>query len=179
MSAALGHRSAVAEILGVKIWGILAWIIWRTIYWAKLPGIERKLRVGVDWFLDLILPPDIVQIKTARSRTLNQEHFGPGEIVFREGDHGDRVYLIVKGEVDVVQESGGRLQILARLCAGECFGEMALLTDAPRNATIRAVGDLDVLSVYREDFQTLLMHLPGLRQIFDNLMTQRKRGAAD
>ena len=179
MSAALGHRSAVAEILGVKIWGILAWIIWRTIYWAKLPGIERKLRVGVDWFLDLILPPDIVQIKTARSRTLNQEHFGPGEIVFREGDHGDRVYLIVKGEVDVVQESGGRPQILARLCAGECFGEMALLTDAPRNATIRAVGDLDVLSVYREDFQTLLMHLPGLRQIFDNLMTQRKRGAAD
>ena len=47
------------------------------------------------------------------------------------------------------------------------------------NATIRAVGEVDVLSVYREDFQTLLMHLPGLRQIFDNLMTQRKRGAAD
>jgi NADH dehydrogenase len=179
MSAALGHRSAVAEILGVKIWGILAWFIWRTIYWTKLPGIERKLRVGVDWFLDLILPPDIVQIKTARSRTLNQEHFGPGETIFRQGDHGDRVYLIVKGEVEVVQEAGGRQSVIARLHAGDCFGEMALLQDAPRNATIRATSEVDVLSVYREDFQTLMAHLPGLREIFDDLMSSRNRPAAD
>ncbi|MBI4472801.1 MAG: NAD(P)/FAD-dependent oxidoreductase, partial [Acidobacteria bacterium] len=94
MSAALGHRSAVAEILGIKVWGILAWFIWRTIYWTKLPGIERKLRVGVDWFLDVILPADIVQIKTARSQAVSQEHFGPDEMIFRQGDHGDRVYLL-------------------------------------------------------------------------------------
>lgn len=180
MSAALGHRSAVAEIVGIKIWGILAWFIWRTIYWTKLPGIERKLRVGVDWFLDLILPPDIVQIKTSRSPTLSQEHFGPGEIVFRQGDHGDRVYLIVSGEVEVLQgEVNGSAKVIAKLCAGECFGEMALLSDNPRNATLRAVGEVDVLSVYREDFQTLLTHLPGLREIFDKLIASRLRGAAD
>jgi NADH:ubiquinone reductase (H+-translocating) len=173
MSAALGHRSAVAEILGVKVWGILAWFIWRTIYWSKLPGIERKLRVGVDWFLDLILPPDIVQIKTARSRTLNQEHFGPGEMVFRQGDHGDRVYLIVKGEVEILKEVNGCETVVTKLCSGECFGEMALINSAPRIASVRAVGEVDVLSVYREDFQTLLTHLPGLREIFDNLMAAR------
>lgn len=179
MTAALGHRSAVAEILGVKVWGILAWFIWRTVYWSKLPGIERKLRVGVDWFLDLILPPDIVQIKTARSQTLSQEHFGSGEIIFRQGDHGDRVYLLVNGEVDVVREENGKEIVVARLCAGACFGEMALLSDAPRNASIRAVGEVDVLSVYRSDFRTLLEHLPGLREIFDNLMASRSRRAAD
>jgi NADH dehydrogenase len=179
MAAALGHRSAVAEIAGIKVWGILAWFVWRTIYWTKLPGIERKLRVGVDWFLDLVLPPDIVQIKTARSPTLSQEHFGPGEIVFREGDHGDRVYLLVSGEVEVFHEINGRLDVIATLRPGECFGEMALLSDAPRNAGIRAVGEVDVLSVYRDDFQTLLSHLPGLREIFDNLMASRTRGAAD
>ena len=179
MSAALGHRSAVAEIAGIKVWGILAWFIWRTVYWTKLPGIERKLRVGVDWFLDLILPPDIVQIKTARSRTLSQEHFGAGEIVFREGDHGDRVYLIVAGEVEVIREKVSGTEVVAKLRAGECFGEMALLQDSPRNAGIRAVGEVDVLSVYRDDFQTLLNHLPGIREIFDKLMASRIRANAD
>ena len=137
------------------------------------------MRVGVDWFLDLILPPDIVQIKTGRSRTLNQEHFGPGENVFRQGDHGDRVYLIVKGEVEILQDVNGRDHVIAKLCAGECFGEMALINAEPRNATVRALGEVDVLSVYREDFQTLLTHLPGLREIFDNLMAARNRRAAD
>ena len=179
MSAALGHRSAVAEIFGIKVWGILGWFVWRTIYWTKLPGIERKLRVGVDWFLDLILPPDIVQIKTSRSPTLNQEHFGPGEIVFRQGDHGDRVYLLVKGEVEVFREENGIEESIARLRAGECFGEMALLSDAPRNAGIRALTEADVLSVYRHDFQTLLTHLPGLREIFDKLISSRLRRPAE
>ena len=173
MAAALGHRSAVAEFLGIKVWGVLAWFIWRTIYWSKLPGIERKVRVGVDWFLDLILPPDTVQIKTGRSQALSEEHFGPGEFVFRQGDHGDRVYLVVTGDLEVIREENGREEVLAKLRAGECFGEMALLNDAPRSASIRALSEVDVLSVYREDFQTLLNHLPGLREIFDKLMSSR------
>jgi NADH dehydrogenase len=179
MSAALGHRTAVAEFLGIKIWGVLAWFVWRTIYWTKLPGIERKLRVGVDWFLDLILPPDTVQIKTGRSQTLSEEHFGPGEIVFRQGDHGDRVYVVVHGELEVLRQEDGHEELIAKLHAGEVFGEMALLTDAPRSASIRAVDEVDVLSVYRDDFRTLLDHMPGLREIFDKLMASRLGRAAD
>jgi NADH dehydrogenase len=179
LAAALGHHSAVAEILGVKVWGILAWFVWRGIYWSKLPGFERKLRVGVDWLLDVILPADIVQIKTGRSRTLSQEHFGPGEIVFREGDHGDRVYLIVAGEVEVLRETNGETEVVAKLHAGECFGEMALLRDSPRNASIRAITEVDVLSVYRDDFQTLMSHLPGLHEIFDKLVAARVRSPSD
>jgi len=51
---ALGHRTAVAEIRGVRFSGFAAWLLWRTIYLAKLPGIERKLRVAVDWLMDLV-----------------------------------------------------------------------------------------------------------------------------
>jgi NADH:quinone reductase (non-electrogenic) len=176
MAAALGHRSAVAEILGIKLWGILAWFVWRFIYWAKLPGFERKVRVGVDWFLDFLLPPDIVQIKTGESPTLNQEHFGPGEIVFHQGDHGDRVYLIISGDVEVIREKSDGADVLAKLSAGECFGEMALLQDSPRNATIRALTEVDVVSVYREDFRMLLQRLPGLHEIFDKLVAARVAG---
>jgi hypothetical protein len=50
----------VAEILGRRFSGLSAWLLWRGVYLAKLPGLERKLRVLFDWSLDLALPRDIV-----------------------------------------------------------------------------------------------------------------------
>lgn len=61
--AGLGHRSAVAEVMGMKFSGFIAWWLWRTIYLMKLPGFERKLRVAIDWTLDLIFPRDIVYLR--------------------------------------------------------------------------------------------------------------------
>jgi NADH dehydrogenase len=61
--AGLGHRSAVAEIMGMKFSGFIAWWLWRTIYLMKLPGLERKLRVAIDWTLDLFFPRDIVYLR--------------------------------------------------------------------------------------------------------------------
>ncbi len=63
MLAPLGHRSAVAEIKGLKFSGFFAWFMWRTIYLGKLPGWDRKIRVALDWLLDIFLPKDIVQLK--------------------------------------------------------------------------------------------------------------------
>jgi NADH dehydrogenase len=57
---ALGHRTAVAEVLGQRFSGLAAWVLWRGVYLAKLPGLERKLRVFFDWSLDLVLSRDIV-----------------------------------------------------------------------------------------------------------------------
>jgi NADH dehydrogenase len=61
--AGLGRRAAVAEILGIKFSGFLAWWLWRTIYLMKLPSLERKLRVALDWTLDLFFPRDIVYLR--------------------------------------------------------------------------------------------------------------------
>ena len=51
----------MAEIFGYRFSGLLAWIMWRTIYLTKLPTMEKRVRVGLDWLLDLFFPPDIVQ----------------------------------------------------------------------------------------------------------------------
>ncbi len=61
--ASLGRRSAVAEILGFRFSGFIAWWLWRTIYLLKLPSLERKVRVAIDWTLDLIFPRDIALLK--------------------------------------------------------------------------------------------------------------------
>jgi NADH dehydrogenase len=64
--AAIGRRAGVARICGVNFSGFMAWWLWRTIYLSKLPRLEKKVRVALDWTLDLIFPKDFVQFLTVR-----------------------------------------------------------------------------------------------------------------
>jgi NADH dehydrogenase len=66
--AAIGRRTGVASILGVNFSGFLAWWLWRSIYLSKLPGIDRKVRVALDWTLDLLFEKDLVQFRADRTR---------------------------------------------------------------------------------------------------------------
>lgn len=70
--AAIGRRAGVAEILGMHFSGIIAWLLWRGIYLSKLPGFQKKVRVMLDWTLDLVFSKDIVQIPTLRSPTMSE-----------------------------------------------------------------------------------------------------------
>ncbi len=169
----LGHRSAVAEIFGIKISGFLAWWMWRTIYLMKMPGWGRRLKVAVSWTLDLFLPPELVQLRVGSSRGIGREHFEPGQEVFREGDLGDRVYIIVKGEAEVLKAA----QPVARLRAGECFGEMALLNETRRNATVRCAAAMDALSLPKSEFTLLSANLPELRSSFQKMADARNENS--
>ena len=72
--ASIGQRTGVARILGINFSGFAAWWIWRTIYLSKLPRIEKKVRVALDWTLDLFFSKDFVQYVHDRSRTISTEH---------------------------------------------------------------------------------------------------------
>jgi NADH dehydrogenase len=65
--AAIGRRAGVARILGFRFSGFLAWFLWRTIYLSKLPGFEKKLRVALDWTLDLLFSKDFVEYGTGET----------------------------------------------------------------------------------------------------------------
>jgi NADH dehydrogenase len=65
--AAIGRRAGVANVLGISFSGLLAWWLWRTIYLSKLPRLEKKLRVALDWTLDLIFSKDLVQFLDIRA----------------------------------------------------------------------------------------------------------------
>lgn len=64
--AALGCRTGVAKIYGIKLSGFLAWFLWRSVYLSKMPGLARKVRVALDWTLDLIFGRDVVQLGVHR-----------------------------------------------------------------------------------------------------------------
>lgn len=73
--AAIGQRTGVASIFGINFSGFLAWWLWRTIYLSKLPRFEKKLRVALDWTLDLLFGKDLVQFQTlpGPSVSMNEE----------------------------------------------------------------------------------------------------------
>jgi NADH dehydrogenase FAD-containing subunit len=71
--AAIGRRSGVANILGFNFSGFVAWWLWRSIYLSKLPRMEKKVRVALDWTLDLMFSKDLVQYQTFRAPSVSEE----------------------------------------------------------------------------------------------------------
>jgi len=70
--AAIGKRTGVAQILGVNFSGFVAWWLWRTIYLSKLPRLEKKVRVALDWLLDLVFSKDLVKFHTRHAPTMSR-----------------------------------------------------------------------------------------------------------
>ena len=68
----IGRRHGVTEILGWQFSGLIAWCLWRAIYLSKLPGLQKKVRVAIDWMLDLIFSKDLVQLPTLRSVSISE-----------------------------------------------------------------------------------------------------------
>ena len=175
---ALGHRRAVAELPGgIRVAGVPAWLMWRGIYWSKLPGASRKTRVAISWVSDLVLPPHPVQLNLGAGRGATQAHYEPGEIVFEEGDTGDSLFMILAGQVEVVKRVGAEPRVVGTLGPGEYFGEMALLGRRPRSATTRAQTQLDLLVLPGSDFSALAESLTEFRSEFEEIA--RTRAEAD
>lgn len=82
MLVSIGRFRAVGLIFGVPVSGLLGWILWRGYYLLRLPSLDRKIRVALDWTLDFVLPKDIVQINVQRTRTRPGEV--PGAVVAGE-----------------------------------------------------------------------------------------------
>ncbi len=173
---ALGHHSAVAELFGrIKLSGIIAWVMWRFIYWMKLPGITRKVKVALSWFLDMLIPIESVQLKLAPSQGIASLHFEKGEEVFHQGDIGDYLYIIVKGHVQVLREQEGEEEVIAELGQGEFFGEMSLLNEKTRAATVRCNDPVDVLAIRKSDFGILIANFSEMKKKIEETEGERKK----
>lgn len=88
---------------------------------------------------------------------LKTERFASGEVIVQQGDPGDKFYIIESGNLTIWQRNPDGIEVLVdRVGPGHYFGEVALVTNAPRNATVRAETPVVLLSLLREDFERLV-----------------------
>ena len=88
--ASIGRRTGVARVFGFKFSGVVAWVLWRSVYLMKLPRLEKKIRVALRWALDIIFEPDIAQYVTPRdvesiNRLLETARQSHGELTPENG----------------------------------------------------------------------------------------------
>jgi|SRR4051812_7174239 len=109
-----------------------------------------------------------------------RKSFKPNELIVEEGRTGNGLYVVINGEVEVVKGiETGKNEILAKLGPGEPFGEMALLGEWPRMASVRAISDVDCLGMDRWVFLAHLNREPGLAVKMLQILAQRLAEVAE
>jgi signal transduction histidine kinase len=99
-----------------------------------------------------------------------------GQVLMEEGEPGDAMYVIAEGEFEVIKDSGDRQVILARRVPGDFIGEISLLEQSPRSATIRALVDSRVFRIGQASFRQLLVASPNASAAILKTVGQRLRG---
>ncbi len=135
---------------------------------APVGGIPYA-RAGVfSVFRDL--PPEQIETVAAQLQTVQA---AGGDVIVRQGTPADRFFIIIDGEVEVVHEEGGETRRLSTLKSGQFFGEMAILRDTPRMATVRAVSPTTLFAMERDTFRSLVAQSMGTTRDFDRIIQQR------
>lgn len=96
-----------------------------------------------------------------------------GDIIYKEGDVGDALYLVDKGRVEIIGSISRKGQVLARINAGGFFGEMALLTGKPRTTGARAAKNTVLWALYRSDFEELVNAYPAIGKALSEVLKDR------
>ena len=150
--------------------------------WAKVKfRLETSWRIEAAELIDALpvfddLPGNVLSDLAGRVRLRTVR---PGQVVFRQGDRADGFYVVRKGAVQLEDEhpETGDTRVLQTVRRGEAFGEMALLTTRPRQATGRAVGDVELFVVDRGTFDRLLadsIHAPDFAPTMQSLSELRE-----
>lgn len=186
----IGGRNAIAEISGLHISGFIGWFIWRGVYLMKLPSISQKIKVGLEWGCDLIFPRTLAHLRADPSKRVSRAFYAAGDYIFNQGDAASEFFMIEDGEVEVlvssttnsatnsdansgVANSNGAVEVVAVLGPGDFFGEAALMHDRPRNASVRARTDVEVVVLGRSIFTQISVALSPLRDAVAKAVKRR------
>jgi CRP-like cAMP-binding protein len=112
------------------------------------------------------------QVETVEAQ-LQTEQFNAGDVIVRQGAPADKFFIIVDGEVEVIRDDDGKERTLATLKRGQFFGEMAILRDTPRMATVKALVPTTLFAMPREAFRGLVAGSMGTTDDFDRVIQKR------
>ena len=168
--ASIGNYKAVAEVYGVRLSGLLAWMMWRFLYIGMLPGFSTRLRVALNWMFDYFLPRSIVQIATKKESSSQFRCYAKGDIIAEPGQRVDGFYTVISGCLESRTTGPAGTEDFVRILGpGDHWGERALAEDTTVIATLTAVDDSRVMILPAEDFRNLCNTFPALDDYFDKI----------
>ena len=132
--------------------GILAWFISRFINLLSVPGLERNLRIIIDWFLVLAFRSDIAVLAQTASSSLEKSHFKAGDVIFSQGDAAKMAFVVETGRLRVFQ-NGIKIRELG---PGDHFGETLPIHQNKRIETVNCLTDCELKIVSQEDLSALI-----------------------
>ena len=125
----------------------------------------RSALQKVDFFYSLNIADLDSLIKALKKRKTKR-----GEVIIKQGEIGDKFYLISEGAYGVYIKE----KKVAELSDGQFFGEMALITDLPRTATVTALDDGGLFILYKRDFKKILLSNPKIAAIINDALSKRR-----
>jgi CRP-like cAMP-binding protein len=131
---------------------------------VPVPERELELLRGIDIFKPL--PPPVLE---SLAHHLVPVRLEPGREVFRQGELGDRFYIVADGEVEIVTDG----RVVAATGPGDYFGEIALLRDVPRTATVRAKTEVELRALERDEFISAVTGHPASAETADSVVATR------
>lgn len=141
------------------------------------PTLSEMERVLLLRRVPLFASLEPVELKEVAAITVERLH-RPGETIARQGEQGDQLYVVLSGEVAVlVRTPGGSQREVSRCSPGQFVGEMALLTEEGRNASLTAVGDVRLLAIDRRHFQSIVRERPNIGLSVIRVLCDRLREA--
>ncbi len=144
--------------------------------WRKQSGVEVDMkgtaaRIEPEWLREIPLFENASQrVLESVTSELVFERLDADRLVFEEGDEGDKFYILARGKVEVLTREGERLAVLTD---GDFFGEIALINDVPRNATVRTLVPCSFLTLTHERFDKLLEREEDLRVAIRQTVNER------
>jgi hypothetical protein len=167
---AIGPRPALVVIGAIL--PLLTFLTWRTLVdidrTVTAPTEELALIEGVEMFAPLS-----ITAKEHLAARLTPLWVAAGDVVIRAGDAGDRFYIVDRGELEVVAPG-----LRTTASDGDYFGEIALLRDVPRTATITALTDSHLYQMTRDDFLAAVTAHSGVRAAGEAVADERQRNVA-
>ena len=163
--ASIGSYSGVGELFGIRVSGILAWIIWRGFYILRIPGFATKARITLTWVFDYLFPRSIVYLQQRKQGNIREIHFSAGDVMFKKGQLLDGLCVIKTGRCELKSEDG----FVREFVAGEHFGERLIECDHALTGEFIALEDSVILKFDRESFAQLRETMPVLEDYFSGI----------
>ena len=124
--------------------GFLAWVLWRAFFLYYVPSWDRKVRIATDWLVTPLVGRNIINMRVEQPYGLRYEHYEPGQLVLKQGDVGQQIYVVTAGEAEIVREKPDGEDLVTTLGPGDHFGEVSVFTGGRRTASVRALTQLDL-----------------------------------